>query len=499
MTGQHFTQPMRTPPPVMLSLDLGSSGLKGSAFDTLGRSLAGLEAHAPVALRYAPGGVAEVDLPALIQGIEEILDRLHQRLGQRPVLGVALTSFVSSLVALDTADRPIGPVLSYADTRSAGEVAAVARRVDPEQVGCPAFSAYWPAQIRWWQAAHPHLHAARYCSVPDYLLRRWTGAWVTSYSLASWTGMLDRFSLSWNAGALAAAEVRADQLPELADYDLAFSLRPEFQARWPKLAHVPFYLGVSDGATATVGSGALLPGRFALTVGSTSAVRMALTGPPPAIPPGLWSYRITREIHLLGGALTEGGNLYSWLTSTLQLGGKELEEELLGIAPDSHGLTFIPSLGGTRSPDYDPHARGTVHGLSYATTPAQIARAGMEGVACRLADLAWRLPITDDAVFIASGKALLASRPWQQMLADALGRPLLLEDRPAGASARGAALLALAAQGHPLPTEPAAQRLVEPVPDHHELYRAATQRMRVLGAALDRLRKAQEVPTCDPA
>ncbi|GMA15156.1 gluconate kinase [Deinococcus metallilatus] len=489
-----FPQPMRTPPPVMLSLDLGSSGLKGSAFDTLGRSLAGLEAHSPVELRYAPGGVAEVDLPALIRGIEDILDRLHQRLGQRPVLGVALTSFVSSLVVLDAADRPIGPVLSYADTRSAGEVAAVARMVDPEQVGCPAFSAYWPAQIRWWRAAHPDLHAARYGSVPDYLLLRWTGAWLTSYSLASWTGMLNRFSLTWDAGALAAAEVTADQLPELADYDTSLTLRPEFQARWPKLAGVPFYLGIADGATATVGSGAILPGRFALTVGSTSAVRMAVTGPPPAIPPGLWSYRITRAMHLLGGALTEGGNLYGWLTSTLQLGGKGLEEELLGIVPDSHGLTFIPSLGGTRSPDYDPHARGTVHGLSYATTPAQIARAGMEGVACRLADLAWRLPLPEDAVFIASGKALLASRPWQQMLADALGRPLLLEDRPTGASARGAALLALEAQGHPLPTEPTAQRLVEPVPDHHELYRAATRRMQALGAALSGLREAWEVP-----
>ncbi|GGL78867.1 sugar kinase [Deinococcus aerolatus] len=486
-------QPMRGPPPVMLSLDLGSSGMKGSAFDTLGRPLAGLEAHSPLELQYGPDGAAEVNLPALVRAIEDVLDRLHQRLGQRPVLGVALTSFVSSLVALDHAGQPTGPALSYADTRAAGEVEAVAHLVDPGQVGCPAFSAYWPAQIRWWRAAHPHLRAARYCSVPDYLTLRWTGAWLTSYSLASWTGMLDRASLTWNAGALAAAGVGADQLPELADHDAARTLRPAFQARWPKLAGAPFYVGVSDGATATVGSGAAGGSRVALTVGSTSAVRLAVTGAPPAVPSGLWSYRIDRQTHLLGGALTEGGNLYEWLGSTLQLDHPNLDRELLAMAPDSHGLTFLPSLGGTRSPDYDPHTRGTVHGLGYATTPVQIARAAMEGVACRLADLAGRLPLPDDAVFIASGRALLASRPWQHMLADALGRPLLLGG-PGGASARGAAMLALSAQGYPLPTGPGACRRVDPVPGHHERYQAATRRMHALEAALRGLREPRPAP-----
>jgi gluconokinase len=334
--------------------------------------------------------------------------------------------------------------------------------------------------------------------VPDYLLLRWTGAWLTSYSLASWTGMLCRSSLMWNAGALAAAGVSADQLPALTDHDTALSLQPEFQARWPKLAGVPFYLGVSDGATATVGSGAALPGRVSLTVGSTSAVRMAVTGPPPAVPPGLWSYRITRQTHLLGGALTEGGNLYGWLTSTLHLGNANLEEELLAMLPDAHGLTFIPSLGGTRSPDYDPYARGTVHGLGYATTPVQIARAAMEGVACRLADLAHRLPLPADAVFVASGRALLASRPWQHMLADALGRPLLVGDSPAGASARGAALLALESQGYSLPTALDERRLVKPVDGHHEVYRAATRRMQILETALSGLREARQDPGAAP-
>ncbi|UQN09103.1 gluconokinase [Deinococcus sp. QL22] len=486
-------RPVNAPPPVVLSLDIGSSGVKGAGFDVQGRALTGLEAYAPVELRYAAGGVAEVPLPELVAGVESVLDALHQRLGTRPVLAVALTSIASSLVALDRAGQPTGPVLSYADTRAAGEVASVARAVSTDEVGCPPFSAYWSAQLRWWRKAHPHLRVDKFCSVPDYLLLHWTGELTTSYSLASWTGMLDRTTWGWNAAALEVAGTEAGQLPTLTEHDCPLTLSALHRARWPKLAGVPFYPGVADGATANVGSGALTPSRVAVTVGSTSAVRMAVQGGAPPIPVGLWSYCIRRDVHLLGGALTEGGNLYSWLQQTVRLSGKSLDTELLSMAPDSHGLTFIPSLGGTRSPDYDPYARGTLHGLSYATTPVHMARAAMEAVACRLAELAHRLPLPDDAVFIGSGKALLASRPWQQMLADALGKPLLLEDRQIGASARGAALLALSAQGYPVATEPTAQRLVEPVPASHDTYRAATLRMRHLGLALQQVQPVEEL------
>ena len=49
-------RPVHTPPPVVLALDLGSSSVKGAAFDLQGRTLAGLEAQEDVALDYGLGG-----------------------------------------------------------------------------------------------------------------------------------------------------------------------------------------------------------------------------------------------------------------------------------------------------------------------------------------------------------------------------------------------------------------------------------------------------------
>jgi len=497
--------------PIVLSIDLGSSSLKGVAFDQYGRALAGLEGRVKCGLRFSRDGGAEIDLERTVRAADELLDALHARSGSREVLAVSLTSIASSLIALDALGKPVGAALSYADTRSTAEVAGVPDR--REVTGCPPFTAYWPAQVRWWRKQHPSLEPTRLCSLADYLLLHWFGgAPSTTFSLASWTGCLDRHRLTWDLPTLEAAQLEAAQLPALTDFDLPRrGLSQEFCTRWPKFAEIPFFPAVGDGAAANVGSGALGPSRVALTIGSTSAIRAALAQPSPPLPGGLWSYRISRGHTLLGGAVTEGGNLHAWLRDTLNLGSLHtLDERLAALEPDGHGLTFIPSLGGERSPNYNAQARGTLHGLNFATSPLEIMRAGMEGVAYRLSDLADRLTgVLEMGVlehretasgvletrmpgagarqgrpsYIASGRGLLSSRVWLQMLSDALGAEVLVSDAPDEATARGGALLALGACGLLDPFDPPPLRsgwVFAPSGERHEIYRQGLERQKTL-------------------
>ena len=484
--------------PIVLSIDLGSSSLKGVAFDQYGRALAGLEGRVKCGLRFSKDGGAEIDLERTVQAADELLDALHARSGSREVLAVSLTSIASSLLALDSAGRPSGEALSYADTRSAPEVVTVPDR--REVTGCPPFTAYWPAQVRWWRGQHPGLEPASVCSLADYLLLRWFGEGLTTtYSLASWTGCLDRHDLRWDAPTLAAARLELEQLPSLTDFDVPRrGLRPEFRVRWPKFAEIPFFPAVGDGAAANVGSGALGPARVALTIGSTSAIRAALAQPTPPLPHGLWSYRISREYALLGGAVTEGGNLHAWLRDTLNLGSLHtLDERLSALEPDGHGLTFLPSLGGERSPNYRPDARGTLHGLNFATGPLEILRAGMEGVAYRLSDLAQRLGgvLETRPAYVASGRGLLSSRVWLQMLSDALGAEVLVSDAPDEATARGGALLALGACGLLDPFQPPPLRsgwVFAPNAERHEIYHQGLERQKALMQRLADVQAAEK-------
>ncbi len=262
-----------------------------------------------------------------------------------------------------------------------------------------------------------------------------------------------------------------------------------FAARWPALRDAPWFPMIGDGAAANIGSGCVSPGRVALTVGTTSALRAVVTDPALSLPTGLWCYRVDSRRLLPGGALTEGGGVFAWLRRTLRLGDPiELEAALAGAEPDAHGLTVLPFFAGERSPGWDGDARATIHGLSLATRPEDIARAGLEAVALRIALVynQLRSVLPAEPQVIAGGGALLSSPAWQQIIADALGVPIAISTIPE-ASARGAALLALEALGVVPDVGQAPDGVgaaVMPNLEHHWRYQSALERQQRLYAQL---------------
>ena len=144
--------------------------------------------------------------------------------------------------------------------------------------------------------------------------------------------------------------------------------------------------------------------------------------------------------------------------------------------PDDHGLVFLPFLGGERSTGWNPHARGTIHGLTFATTPLDVRQAAYEGVAFRFAAILDLLP--DVCEIVATGGGLLHDPDWIQIMADALARPVSVSAVPE-ASLRGAAVLALERVGRQADEAPVSG-VVEPRPDRAEAYctaREAQQRL----------------------
>jgi len=188
---------------------------------------------------------------------------------------------------------------------------------------------------------------------------------------------------------------------------------------------------------------------------------------------------------VLGGALSEGGNVVRWFTDTLGLEPKKKYERAAGaLAPDSHGLTVLPFWAGERSPNWPGDARAVIAGLSLGTQPAQLFRAAMEAITYQLVAVAaamQRVVPRPDSV-IATGGQLVHSPAWAQMLADALdARVTTSPEREA--SSRGAALLVLHALGK-LPelwsSTPARGRTFRPRPAVHARYERGRRRQQQL-------------------
>lgn len=483
--------------PLVLAIDLGTSSVRVLAVDSAGRAVDASEEQQRYAIGTSADGAAETDAPPLFDLLVDTVDGALARLGPlaEEIVAVGMTSFWHGLLGLRPDGEPATPIYYWADTRSAPDAAALRRELDEaavlDRTGCRFHSSYWPAKLRWLGRTRPAPTAevARWIGFAEYTLGRLcqSDGQGMSLSMASGTGLLDVHRLVWDAGLLDALGLGIDLLPPLVDLDAGVSLCPAWASRWPTLADKPWFPALGDGACANVGCGAVGPDRIALTLGTSGAARLMLPAPPGSewqASPHLWAYRLDRERAVLGGAVSNGGNLLAWLWTLL---GMEPDGAAMAAAADlpadGHGLTLLPFVAGERSPAWHDHASGVVAGLSLATRPEHLLRAGLEAVAFRLAavyrDLA---PLADrNHQVVANGGAILQSPLWLQIMADALGHPVVALPPDDEASARGVAVMALFAAGviprlDAIPDPAAAGLVYEPDATRHRRYLAAMDR-----------------------
>jgi gluconokinase len=420
----------------ILALDVGTSSVRAQHFDEHG------EPHGKLR-QEAYESADPDDVVAAIRRVSH---------GHVPD---AISCFAHSLVAVDSNWNALTPILGWRDTRSAGAAERLAQQLDAAAVhartGALLHPSFWPAKLAWLAQDEPEIfrRAEWFVSFADYL----RGAPETSLSMASTSGLLDLTTHEWDEQLLGALGVGRNRLPQIAD--------------------VPLW---SDAACSNAGTGCTTSERAALMVGTSGALRVLYESEQPQPKPGLFLYIADERRVVEGGALSDGGNLYAWLERTLA----DASGSLAGRDPSDHSLVFLPFLGGERSTGWNPEARGTIHGLTFATTPLDIRQAAYEGIAFRFAAIADLLP--DLREVVATGAGLLQDRDWIQIMADALARPVSVSG-VAEASLRGAAVLALERAGLQVAEAPIVE-VVEPRADRADAYRAARAEQQRLYDAL---------------
>jgi gluconokinase len=457
---------------VIVVLDIGSSSLRSSLWERDGSPL-GEKA------RIEQAGTGELEADPLLGRVARVLDRAAA--DGREVTAVATATMWHCLLGLDERGRPITPVYSWADARSAPYAARLRERLDEAAIhartGCRLHSSYWPAKLAWLRDTAPETfeRVRTWVSPGEYVQRRLLGDAAASVSMASGTGLMDQATCEWDRELAAELGVE-DKLPPIDDAPRS-GLAREWAERWPALADAPWFPAWGDGATSNLGAGCDTADRAALMIGTSGALRVCDRAEPPEPPAALWCYRADAERILLGGSLSDGGSVVAWLRRLTNLPApEEAEAAIAAMAPDGHGLTVLPLLSGERGPGWSDRAGGAIEGLTAATTPLELLRAGLEAVALRFALLDADLP--GDHSIVATGGGLVHSPAWTQIIADALGRPVCHSGVAEGSS-RGAAVLALEALGE-RPGEAPLGETFEPDPAATEAYRPALERQQAL-------------------
>jgi gluconokinase len=486
-----------------LGLDLGTTNVKGVALSRGGRVLG----SASRSLRSAAprDGWAEQDPEEVWAAAAAVLAETARAAAPRRPFSLALSGAMHTLLPIASDGSPLAPALIWADRRAASQCLRLRARADLaglyRRTGCPLQPIYHLSRLRFWLEEAPQLsgRAALFAGLKDLVLHRLTGRWSTDLSTASATGLLDIRECRWDGEALELAGVGAGRLPPLASPLAQAGPLTEPAARQTGLpSGLPVICGAADGALANLGAGAALPGQSVITVGTSGALRLIVPEPLLDADPAqrTWCYLLDRGRWYAGGALNNAGLAVQWIHDNFyaglpSAGGFERLFEEAGRAPlGAAGLRCLPFFAGERSPYFRADARAAFVGLGWEHGRGHLARAVLEAVALRLADI-WEIlgaavgsaPFDGQQAVRLTG-AIVRSPLWAQIVCDALGVEMAgLES--ADASVLGACLLARAASQPGLSLEKLAARIRpsrrwRPDPVRHEEYRCLLEQFREL-------------------
>ncbi len=475
----------------VLALDQGTTSSRALLFDRWGKVVA--KTQREFAQMYPQPGLVEHDAMAIWATQLAVMGEVLAAAGAGPgdVAAVGITNQRETTVIWERATgRPIANAIVWQDRRTAPwcerlraeghEPLVMARtglRLDPY------FSA---TKVRWLldHIAGAAAAAARgelaMGTIDSWLVWNLTGgaAHVTDASNASRTMLFDIHRGQWDDELLRLFGVPRSLLPEVVDSTgLALPIGQHLPAAGAPIAGI-----AGDQQAALFGQGCTQPGMAKNTYGTGCFLLLhtgtqAVTSRNRLLTTVAWRRRGVLEYALEGSVFTAGA-VIQWLRDELQLVKTAQELDALAASvPDSAGVYLVPAFAGLGAPQWDPHARGAVFGLTRGSTRAHLCRAALEGIALQCEDLL-------DCMRKDSGLALRELRVdgggarsdvLLQIQADLLGatvqRPLDVET-----TARGAALLAGESVGFFAPEVAAAVA-------------GATFAPRALASAQDALRK----------
>ncbi|WP_058235099.1 gluconokinase [Devriesea agamarum] len=367
--------------PLVLALDIGSTGTRGGIYDATGRPLSGVRAKIAHAFTTDTDGTSEIDADQLVDEVARVIDTVLAKLQDRwrrsrrsaltgddgdhgveshqkttpqattrtlqtagaqetaasqeitgpQVHAVGFDVFSASLVGVDTDGQAVTPCTTYADSRPTGDVDELRRELDEAQIqqltGTRLHTSYLPAKLRYLARTQPEVFARceTFMTIGEYVHARLLGVSAIGTAEAGWTGMLERRTGQWSTDIVRAAGIKTSQLNPVHNPDNTLS-STRTDARWPALAGARWLPVVGDGLTANLGIGAVGASTFGMSAATSGAVRVVAETDIDTLPTGLWCYRIDDHRSLVGGALNDVGRLIQWVEAVVNRAEPEVSD-----------------------------------------------------------------------------------------------------------------------------------------------------------------------------
>ena len=441
----------------LLAIDQGTTSTRVVVYDARLRPVGQGQVEVPPT--YPEPGWVEHDPAALVASVGPMVAAALKDAGLdvERIAAIGLTNQRETTVVWDRGTgKAIAPAIVWQDRRTSAfcERHRDARPWLAERTGLildPYFSA---TKIAWLLDHVPGARARAEAgelaagTVDSFLIWHLTNGsrHVTDATNASRTMLMDLRTLTWADDLCQFFAVPQSILPAILPSVADFGTTRDF----PGLPDgLPIRGVAGDQQASLAGQGCLEAGQAKCTYG-TGAFLLVHTG--DQVIPSTRGLVTTIAASLgdgppqyaLEGSVFIAGAAVQWFRDGLKAVGAAPEvDRLCEQADPASGVLFVPALTGLGAPHWEPEARGTLFGLTRATSIADLARATLEGVAFQISDLidAMNADLAEPMVSLRVDGGMARSDPFLQFQADLLDLPLHRSPQTES-TALGAALLA---------------------------------------------------------
>jgi glycerol kinase len=453
---------------VVVAIDAGTTGVRSLAVSADGRVIEGR--YQEFTQHFPRPGWVEHDADEIWDAVQATLGELTQAVTE-PIAAIGITNQRETAVAWSrSSGRPLHRAIVWQDRRTAARCEELADHLPRVRALTGlVLDPYFSGSKFEWMFDHGGVDRTADLAlgtVDSWLIWKLTGgaAHVTDPSNASRTMLYDIVGQAWSDELCQLFGVPAAALPEVRPSCGRFGTTTEDCAAG---AGIPVSGVAGDQQSALFGQACFEVGMTKNTYGTGSFVLMNVGEECPPPSEGLlttigWS--VPRSIfgsgpsagspdpvthYALEGAIFVTGAAIQWLRDGLEVIADAPETgPLAESVTDAGGAVMVPAFTGLGSPWWDPHARGTIVGLTRGVTRAHLARAAVEAMAYQTRDVV-------ESMSSASGRTVAELRVdggaavmplLLRLQADQLGVPVT---RPASTetTALGAAYLAGLAEG----------------------------------------------------
>ena len=211
---------------------------------------------------------------------------------------------------------------------------------------------------------------------------------ITDVTNASRTLLYNIHELSWDSELLDILDIPTSILPEVVSSSTVYGSTAKKLFGF----EIPISGIAGDQQAALFGQNCIKPGMVKNTYGTGCFVLMNTGGKPIKSGQNLLTtiaWQLSDKVeYALEGSVFVGGAVVQWLRDGLGIIKSSSEiEDIASQVNETDGVYLVPAFSGLGAPYWDPHARGTIVGITRGTTHSHIARAALESIAYQSFDL----------------------------------------------------------------------------------------------------------------